>query len=162
MLTAGDAHVAEDLVQTTLIKVYLRWGRIRGQPGAYARRVLVNAFIDHRRVPFVRSEDVTETLPEVPATEGKDAIDPELLAALSRLPERMRAAVVLRHVQDLSVAETAAVLGCSTGTVKSQTARGIDRLRVLLAHSDDHPPPSGRTATTSPTLVATSTGDRHE
>jgi len=142
LLTAGDADLAEDLVQTALVKVYVSWHRVLGEPAAYARRVLVNCFVDHRRKPAVRRERATDDLPETVAPAGPAALDPALVAALAELPPRMRAAVVLRHVQDLSVEETAALLGCSTGTVKSQTARGLDKLRAHLEPQNAHPVPT--------------------
>ncbi|MBM0124147.1 SigE family RNA polymerase sigma factor [Pimelobacter simplex] len=135
VLTAGDHHLAEDLVQGVLVRLYLAWGRAtrRGGVDAYARRALVNAFIDHRRRPSVARETVTDTVPDrAAAVLGEEAVDAELLAALEALPERMRAAVVLRHVADLSVEDAADALGCSPGTVKSQTARGLAKLRELL------------------------------
>jgi len=133
VLTAGDAFLAEDLVQGTLVRLYLAWGRARsGNVEAYARRVLVNAFIDHRRRPFVRREHTVESLPDSAQTAGAELDDTHLLGALAALPPRMRAAVVLRHVEDLSVEDAAAALGCSAGTVKSQTARGIAKLRDAL------------------------------
>ena len=132
-LTAGDAFLAEDLVQGTLVRLYLAWGRARsGNVDAYARRVLVNAFIDHRRRPFVRRERAVETIPDSAATVASPQADTQLLTALAGLPPRQRAAVVLRHVEDLSVEDVATALGCSTGTVKSQTARGIAKLRDAL------------------------------
>ncbi|GAA3532217.1 SigE family RNA polymerase sigma factor [Nocardioides daeguensis] len=141
VLTAGDHHLAEDLVQGVLVRLYLAWGRAtrRGGVDAYARRALVNAFIDHRRRPSVARETVTDTVPDraaaaapAAASFGAAEVDAELLAALKALPERMRAAVVLRHVADLSVEDAADALGCSPGTVKSQTARGLAKLRELL------------------------------
>lgn len=137
VLTAGDHHLAEDLVQGVLVRLYLAWGRAtrRGGVDAYARRALVNAFIDHRRRPSVARETVTETVPDraaATASLADESVDAELLAALKALPERMRAAVVLRHVADLSVEDAAEALGCSPGTVKSQTARGLAKLRELL------------------------------
>lgn len=133
LLTGGDQHLAEDLVQTALVRVYLAWGRARaGNPGAYARRVLVNGFIDHRRRPWVRREESSSDLPDAAVSDDAFGDDPALVAALADLPPRMRAAVVLRHVHDLSVEETADALGCSTGTVKSQTARALDKLRTAL------------------------------
>lgn len=137
VLTAGDHHLAEDLVQGVLVRLYLAWGRAtrRGGVDAYARRALVNAFIDHRRRPAVARETVTDTVPDraaASASMAEEAVDAELLAALKALPERMRAAVVLRHVADLSVEDAADALGCSPGTVKSQTARGLAKLRELL------------------------------
>ncbi|HYG92448.1 MAG TPA: SigE family RNA polymerase sigma factor [Nocardioides sp.] len=133
-LTAGDHHLAEDLVQGSLVRLYLAWGRARkrGEVEAYARRTLVNAFIDHRRRSFVAREKVTSEVPEQAAPAAEEEVDAELLAALAGLPPRMRAAVVLRHVNDLSVEETADALGCSTGNVKSQTARGLAKLREAL------------------------------
>jgi RNA polymerase sigma-70 factor (sigma-E family) len=146
VLTAGDHHLAEDLVQGVLVRLYLAWGRAtrRGGIDAYARRALVNAFIDHRRRPSVARETVTDTVPDraaatAPGTLGEEAVDAELLAALRALPERMRAAVVLRHVADLSVEDAADALGCSPGTVKSQTARGLAKLRELLPQAEPIP-----------------------
>ncbi|WP_436700260.1 SigE family RNA polymerase sigma factor [Nocardioides sp. BYT-33-1] len=139
VLTGGDHHLAEDLVQGVLVRLYLAWGRAsrRGGVDAYARRALVNAFIDHRRRPSVSRERVTDEVPDRPgpgdaSALGEAAVDAELLAALRALPARMRAAVVLRHVADLSVEDAADTLGCSPGTVKSQTARGLAKLRELL------------------------------
>lgn len=133
VLTAGDAYLAEDLVQGTLVRLYLAWGKARsGNLEAYARRVLVNAFIDHRRRPFVRRERAVESLPDIAASSDTELGDTRLIGALATLPARMRAAVVLRHVEDLSVEDVAEALGCSTGTVKSQTARGLAKLREAL------------------------------
>jgi len=139
LLTAGDAHLAEDLVQVALVRLYLAWPRVRADtgPGGYARRILVNAFLDERRRPFRRREHSTAEPPERPdPAPGADADPPAagdaVRAALRELPPRMRAVVVLRHWLDLGVDETAALLGCSTGTVKSQNARGTARLRELL------------------------------
>jgi RNA polymerase sigma-70 factor (sigma-E family) len=133
LLTAGDVHLAEDLVQTALTRLYLAWGKVRTDRSAYARKVLVNSFIDHRRRPFVRRESSTDEPPDSAAAHPvDDSLDPALVAALAELPPRMRAVVVLRHVHDLSVDEVARLLGCSTGNVKSQTARGLDKLRATL------------------------------
>lgn len=135
LLSAGDAHLAEDLVQTALTKLYVGWRRVdRDQgPEAYARRVLVNAATDERRRPWRRGETSRAEPPDVPDrpvdVEDRDAVR----AALAALGPRMRAAVVLRHWLGYDVAECAQLLGCSEGTVKSQTARGLERLRELLA-----------------------------
>lgn len=132
LLAGGDAHLAEDLVQAALVRLYLAWGRARsGNPRGYARRILVNATIDHVRRPWVRRERTTDALPDSAAVAPGEA-DEAMLLALRALPPRMRAAVVLRHVEDLSVEDTADALGCSIGTVKSQTARGLDKLRQIL------------------------------
>lgn len=133
LLCAGDHHLAEDLVQTALVKTYLAWGRVRGgHPGAFARRVLFNAFIDHKRKPAAVREQLTAELPELGGAADEQLLDPALVAALAGLPARQRAAVVLRHVDDMSVEEVAAVLGCTAGTVKSQTARGLAAMRDVL------------------------------
>jgi RNA polymerase sigma-70 factor (sigma-E family) len=139
LLTAGDPHMAEDLVQTALARIYVSWPRVRrsGSVDAYARRVLVNAYIDEVRRPRWRREQPVPELPDRPdagpAGGWPDRVDGEVIrTALAELPKRMRAAVVLRHWLDLSVEETAGLLNCSEGTVKSQTAKGIARLRGLL------------------------------
>ena len=133
-LTGGDPHLAEDLVQKCLIKLYLAWPRIRSmQLEAYARRSLVNALIDERRGAFHRRERTWAELPDVAGSEPEPGVlGGNILQALRQLPPGMRAAVVLRHVDGLSTEETAHALRCSSGTVKSQTARGLERLRVLL------------------------------
>jgi RNA polymerase sigma-70 factor (sigma-E family) len=134
LLNSGDGHLAEDLVQQTLTKLYLAWSRLDSTDvNAYARRALVNTMIDHSRRTAVRRERVSAVLPDVIANDPTPAIDPDLVAAIGRLPLRMRSAVILRHVEGLTVEETAEILGCSVGTVKSQTARGLDKLRAALA-----------------------------
>lgn len=133
-LAAGDRHLAEDLTQTALVRLYLAWGRARQtRVQAYARRVLVNCFLDHRRRPWVSRERSVEVMPDV--AEMPAYGDHELLEALRELPPRMRAAVVLRHVEDRSVEDVADALSCSAGTVKSQTARGLDKLRARLENT---------------------------
>jgi RNA polymerase sigma factor (sigma-70 family) len=117
-------------------------------PEAYCRRILVNAVVDERRRPWRRAETSRAELPDVPdpaagSPEDRDA----LRAALASLGPRMRAAVVLRLWLGYDVAECAGLLGCSEGTVKSQTARGLDRLRDLL--SDDLTVPATQTTTGS-------------
>jgi RNA polymerase sigma-70 factor (sigma-E family) len=138
LLTGGDRTLAEDLVQTTLTKVYLAWPRLRlaDGPHPYARRVLVNALTDEHRRPWRRREQPRSELPDVsvePDARGTalDHVGP----ALAALPPRMRAAVVFRYLHELTVAETAAALNCSEGTVKSQTARGLERMQKLLSPS---------------------------
>jgi RNA polymerase sigma-70 factor (sigma-E family) len=134
-LTGGDLHLAEDLVQKCLIKLYVSWARIRSMHvESYARRVLVHALIDDRRAAFNRHERAWAEPPDEARPEVEnEALDGSLLLALGQLAPRMRAAVVLRHVEGLSTEETAHALRCSTGTVKSQTARGLERLRDLLS-----------------------------
>jgi RNA polymerase sigma-70 factor (sigma-E family) len=139
-LASGDGHAAEDLVQTALMRLYVAWPRVRPDTvDAYARRSMLNALIDNRRRPFARHEDSHAELPEVAVHDQLPSeplsIDAEtaVFAALADLPPRMRAAVVLRHLCELSVTETADALNCSEGTVKSQTARGLAHLRERLA-----------------------------
>ena len=136
-LTAGDGHLAEDLVQTTLTRLYLAWPRIQQSDGphGYARRVLVNALIDERRRPFWRRETARPSVPDLPVGGDEQPEFHVLRKALADLPPGMRAAVVLRHIDGLTVTETAAALNCTEGTVKSQTARGLDRLRDTLTAS---------------------------
>lgn len=161
LLTAGDRHHAEDVVQSTLTKLYLSWplfSRVANRDG-YARRALVNAFIDEQRRPWRRRERAAADLPEVPtsAADIGTARGESLLMAMRELPPRMRATIVCRYFHDLSVAETADVLGCSPGTVKSQTARALDNLRDVL-ESPDWPAPANPTTNQflSPAAVTTS------
>ncbi len=139
LLCGGDWHQAEDLVQTTLTKVYVAWPRLRrdgdGSVDAYSRKVMVRSAIDESRRAFRRRESVVEELPEVagPPAGVDDAID--VRRALAQLPAGQRAVVVLRYWEDLSVTETAALLGRSEGTVKSQAAKGLATLRRLLTEN---------------------------
>jgi RNA polymerase sigma-70 factor (sigma-E family) len=148
-LLSGDWHLADDLTQTTLTKMFVAWPRIRGAegPDAFAHRVLVNAFVDDRRRPW-RRERGTAELPDAPARDGTDAVlDRQVvLAALARLPARQRAVIVLRFWEDLSIDQTAAVMSCSPGTIKSQTAKAQQHLREHLGSRLDLLP-------TSPTTV---------
>jgi RNA polymerase sigma-70 factor (sigma-E family) len=134
-LLTGDGHLAEDLVQSTLTKLYLAWPSFRraDNPDGYLRRTLVNALTDERRRWWRRHERSMADPPDRVRVESGGELDDGLRAALRALPPKMRAAVVFRYFYDLDVADTADALGCSVGTVKSQTARALDRLRVDLA-----------------------------
>lgn len=135
LLTAGDRHLAEDLVQSALTKVYVSWSAFRraDNPDAYLRRVLVNVLTDERRRILRRRERPVAEVPDRPGAEsGQAGVDDELQQALRELPPKMRAAVVFRYFHELDVAQTADALGCSEGTVKSQTARALDKLRAAL------------------------------
>jgi RNA polymerase sigma-70 factor (sigma-E family) len=132
-LLCGDWHKADDLVQTTLVKLYVAWPRMRSadRPEAYVRRTLVHCFLDERRRPWRRESPVETIRDSATAERAADELM-DLRAALERLPRRQRATLLLRFWADASVAETADALGCSEGTVKSQTARALNTLRGLL------------------------------
>ncbi|GAA1315059.1 SigE family RNA polymerase sigma factor [Saccharothrix xinjiangensis] len=140
-LLCGDWHRAEDLVQTALTKLYVAWPRLRrdGALDAYARKVLVRTAIDESRLAFRRRETVVDTVPDTPAPAPASAMpgagaDLDVRRALAALPPGQRAVVVLRYWEDLSVTETARLLGRTEGTVKSQAAKGLAALRELLGH----------------------------
>ena len=130
----GDLQQAEDLAQTAFARAYASWPRVRraDNPDAYLRRVVVNA--NRSRFRKVRvGEVLTETVPDlVSATDGADQRHTRdaLVGALMELPYGQRAAVVLRYWLDLTETETALVLGCSVGNVKSQASRGLTKLRT--------------------------------
>jgi RNA polymerase sigma-70 factor (sigma-E family) len=144
-LLCGDWHLAHDLVQDTLVKVYRHWPRVRqaDSPDAYVRRILINEARDRwrRRDRAVPVPDVAAG-PAVPAV--PDAVDDiarrdGLLRALVELPYQQRATVVLRYLEGLSQAETARVLRCSEGTVKSQSSRALVTLRKYLNRTESRP-----------------------
>jgi len=132
-LLCGDWHLSEDLVQTTLAKMFVSWRKIRRQDAghAYAARTLVNTYLADKRLK--RNEEIiTNRLPEHPIQSPSPETRIVVLNALATLPPKSRAVVVLRYWADLSVDQVAATLGCSTGNVKSQTARALSRLRTAL------------------------------
>jgi RNA polymerase sigma-70 factor (sigma-E family) len=132
-LLCGDWHQADDLVQAALVKLYVAWPRIRSgeQPDAYMHRILVRCYLDERRRPW-RRESSVEIVDDRGAVARPTDELLDLRAALARLPRRQRATLLLRFWVDASVAQTADALGCSEGTVKSQTARALNTLRELL------------------------------
>ena len=141
-LLCRDWDHADDLVQAAITKLYLHWGRAQadGHPDAYARAILVREFLIDRRSGWARRV-VLGPAAGGPETGGGDAGAPpasdhdaalDVRAALGSLPPRQRATLVLRFYCDLSVDEAARVLGCSAGTVKSQTAKGLDALRRAI------------------------------
>ena len=139
-LLCGDWHEAEDLAQSALIRVYQAWSRIdRAEPiDAYVKKAVVRTFLNSRRRLWRTVESLVGAVPEPPPSQ---AAGPEqrilVWSALAEVPRRQRAALVLRYWEDLSVAETAVVLGCSEGNVKSQCARGLQTLRTVLADQHD-------------------------
>lgn len=141
-LLTGDWHAAEDLVQTALMRCYPHWRRIAGDnPDAYVRKAITNAHASAWRRRWHGERPAAE-LPDRPGVDEYDAADSRrvLLAALGRLPTRQRAVVVLRYYEDLTESETAAALGCSVGTVKSQAAKALVTLRangIALTGAED-------------------------
>ena len=138
-LLCGDWNRAEDLVQTAFVKTFAARRRIAetGATEGYLRRTLVNAYIDggkrrwRKEIPHAH-----HAMPDgSTAPDSNEVSDTRLMlqAALAAVPPRQRAVLVLRFFEDLSIEETADVLGCAIGTVKSNTARGLDALRAQLA-----------------------------
>lgn len=139
LLLTGDPHSAQDLVQTTLAKLYLAWDRIDDHEhvDAYARRILVNEHRSAWRRPWRRREIVTDSVPDASRPEeGYDGAHDAVWRFVATLPPRQRAVLVLRYYEELTEAETANVLGISVGTVKSQASRALASLRSQL---DQHP-----------------------
>src|SRR5215470_15655207 len=132
-LLTGDRGHAEDVVQAALLQVARKWRRIRGEPAAYARRAVVNLAKNHWRARFRRPrESAAAAEPCYGPPDANVLLQQVLLPAVLDLPARQRAVLVLRYFQDLSVEQTADALGCSTGTVKSQTHHALGKLREAL------------------------------
>lgn len=153
-LIVGDWQHAEDVTQTVLLNLYRRWPRVRSSasPWGYAHAAVVNAAITELRRPYRRERPV-DPMPERGRTDPAWLVDDTVTAALMKLGPQQRAVVVLRYIEDLDIACTAAVLEISEGTVKSQAARGLATLRRLLI-----PKGSSPTATLP---VAAQTGEDH-
>ena len=134
-LMCGDWYLADDVVQDAMTRLYAVWERVarRGDPEAYARRIVVNLLIDHSRRP-ARRELPSETIPESAGPGSADDRREILASALAEVPPRQRATLVLRFWEGLSVEETASIMNCSTGTVKSSTSKGLANLRTILSH----------------------------
>ncbi len=137
---AGDGHVAQDLVQTALLKAYRRWRWVAraDHPDAYVRRIVTTSYLDWRRR---RTEQPLPDLPE-PAARAPDPADTvvqrdELLRALALLTPHQRAVLVLRHYEGCDDAAIAAVLGCGEGTVRTHASRGLERLRRSLTNLEE-------------------------
>lgn len=132
-MLVGDAQLGEDLLQHVLARLAVRWHVVSQADDldAYVRRALINTAVSwrRRRSWYERPSAHASQEPQVEAVDYDDT----LLRALRLLPPRQRAVVVLRHYADQSERQTAALLGCSVGTVKSQHAKGIGRLRAILA-----------------------------
>ncbi|GAA2698540.1 MULTISPECIES: SigE family RNA polymerase sigma factor [Actinoplanes] len=137
-LLAGDEHRADDLVQQTITTLYVKWRRASAASNldAYVRTMLVRTYVDERRLAWARVR-LFRQAPEPPPVEHGGVEERQVVrAALLRLPRRQQAVLVLRFFYDLSVDDVAASLGCSTGTVKSHTSRGLATLRRLLGERE--------------------------
>jgi len=146
-LIAWDFAEAEDLVQECLFRVARRWPRVRTMehPAAYARTVLVHLALDQAKRRSRRRAELADAATVLLETHEDDAAvrvmgrvdaNADLLRALAQLPPRQRIALVLRYFEDLPEADVASVMGCSVGTVKSTTSRGLDRLREAVSGPD--------------------------
>jgi RNA polymerase sigma-70 factor (sigma-E family) len=138
VLLTGDWHAAEDLVQASLAKLYRAWPRLdtATDPDAYLRRIMVNTHRSWWRTRWRRETPAAE-LPDRPAASGADLADrhaagDQVRRALATLPRQQRAVLVLRYFEDLPEADVARLLGCSAGTVKTHTHRGLRALRRAL------------------------------
>jgi RNA polymerase sigma-70 factor (sigma-E family) len=134
-LLTGDQHQAEDLLQTSLAKLYLAWDKVhdRESVDAYVRRIMVNENSSLWRRPWKRHERATGALPDTAVTDVYDeGVGAEVWRVVQTLPRKARAVVVLRYYEQLTEAETADVLGISVGTVKSQCSRALAQLRTRM------------------------------
>ena len=134
-LTGGNVHEAEDLVQASLERIWSRWDRLGiEEPRAYARTVVAREFATTRRRVRWSRERLRSQTPEVPVNDFAPTSDEAvfLLHALARLPRRQREVVVLRYLEDMSVADVAAILSCSEGAVKRSAHDGLRALRAVV------------------------------
>jgi RNA polymerase sigma-70 factor (sigma-E family) len=131
-LLCHDWHRADDLVQVAVTRLYVHWRRASAADDIdrYVHRILVNAFLSERK-KWPALVTTMERLPEMPAPDVDEATNLAMRTALAQVPARQRATLVLRFYCDLTIEQTAETLRCSTGTVKSQTAKGLARLREL-------------------------------
>jgi RNA polymerase sigma-70 factor (sigma-E family) len=130
-LLTGDPHLAQDLVQSALVRTYLRWGTLRSPAAgeAYVRRTMFTQAASSWRRKWHGEVPSSPALPDGAAASEDLELREVLRRALLTLPPQQRAVLVLRFYEDMSEAETARVLGCSPGTVKSRTSRGLAALR---------------------------------
>lgn len=140
-LMVGDVGLAQDLVQESLTKTYVAWPRLRNPQAAeaYTRKAITTTAITWFRKRSWNAERVTATLPEQAADGHADGLVARqaLLGALAQLPPRQRAVIVLRYYEDLTERQTAELLGCAVGTVKSQASAALTRLRDLMGDDLD-------------------------
>jgi RNA polymerase sigma-70 factor (sigma-E family) len=152
-----DWHRADDVVQSALTRLYVHWGTARSatSPDAYVRTIVVREFLRERRSAWARRVVLTHQPPDLIAPDGTSGADLGLREALARLPAGQQAVLVVRFYCDLSVDQAAQVLGCSPGTVKSQTAKGLAALRRRLGPDERGLPAAGQRM---PTLEGTDHG----
>lgn len=133
-LLCQDWHRADDLVQTTITRLYVHWGRVAAleHTDAYARTILVRQYLSEQRSGWARRVSLDAALPDRPGPQLDADVAIDVRSALAALAPRQRATLVLRFYCDLSVEQAAELLGCTPGTVKSQTAKGIAALRARL------------------------------
>ncbi|MBM2618769.1 SigE family RNA polymerase sigma factor [Actinoplanes sp. LDG1-06] len=137
-MLCSDGHQADDIVQATLTALYVNWRKAAAADNldGYVHRIMVRRYLDERRRRWSRvllGNHVPDTAEAVPAADDGFGERDALAAALRGLPKGQRAVVVLRYFGDLTVEQTAEALGCSTGNVKSQCARGLATLRGAMA-----------------------------
>ena len=147
---SGDAQLAEDLVQTALLKAYSHWRRVTAadQPKAYLRRMIVNSFLDHRRRRSAHEVPVDLGHPCGPCPSSDDHAEwivsrSEMWLALARLPNKQRAVLVLRYYEDLPDSTIATLLGCTQSTVRSNAARALTALRATWSQPAGQAPEGG-------------------
>lgn len=147
LLSAGDLHEAEDLLQNALVKTAGHWKRIK-EPEAYVRQVLYRQQVSRWRLLRRRRETTVPVPPDGVAADATGAADLRIVVrgALARLTPRQRTVLVLRYFEDLPEAEVARLLGCSVGTVRSTTHRSLERLRKIAPELTRSAPGSGLTA----------------
>jgi RNA polymerase sigma-70 factor (sigma-E family) len=134
-----DWHRADDLVQVAITKLYMHWPKARAADNmdAYVRAIVVREFLEERRSSWIRRVTLTSQLPDRPAAGTDSETSLDMQTALAGLPPRQRATLVLRFYCDLPVEHAAQVLGCTPGTVKSQTAKALTSLRIALGANAD-------------------------
>ena len=137
-LHTGDIETARDLAQETLVKVCVHWRKVRSldTPQAWVTRVALNLATSHHRRAAVRRRRAADAVDHQSASSTRDDEGWMVRAAIASLPERQRTAVILRYFEDLSVDQAADMMGVSPSAVKKLTARGVERLRSLLAIED--------------------------
>jgi RNA polymerase sigma-70 factor (sigma-E family) len=142
LLLCQDWHRADDVLQAAMTRLYLGWAKAASADNidAYVRTIVVREFIRERRTPWARRVHVTDQPLDLPAPppDREDFLD--LRAAVARLPPRQRAVLVLRFYCDMTVEQCAEALGCTPGTIKSQTAKGLAALRRELGSAPGPPP----------------------